>query len=80
VSENEVFVLCSQLVEIISNGGDFMLNNNNLTEADIEIILNAIDTSREALMKVYTKDWLQTKIDEIKNKLDAQQKELERNQ
>jgi hypothetical protein len=65
-------------VEIISNGGDFMLKNNNLTEADIEIILNAINISQEALMKVYTRDWLQTKIDEIKNKLDEQQKELER--
>ncbi|WP_156411074.1 hypothetical protein [Paenibacillus sp. Soil787] len=57
-----------------------MVNDNKLTEVDIEFILNAIDTSKEALMKVYTKDWLETKIDVIKNKLDAQQKELEQYQ
>lgn len=57
-----------------------MVNDNKLTEVDIELILNAIDTSKEALMKVYTKDWLETKIDVIKNKLDAQQKELEQYQ
>jgi hypothetical protein len=54
-----------------------LLNDNKLTESDIEVILNAIETSKEALMTVFTKDWLETKIDEIKNKLDLQQKELE---
>ena len=54
-----------------------LLNDDKLTESDIEVILNAIETSKEALMTVYTKDWLETKIDEIKNKLDLQQKELE---
>lgn len=58
-----------------------MLNDNNtyLNEGEIEIILNAIDLSKDALLKVYTKDWLETRINDITNKLDAQQKELERN-
>lgn len=58
-----------------------MLNHNNtyLNEGEIEIILNAIDLSKDALLKVYTKDWLETRISDITNKLDAQQKELERN-
>lgn len=58
-----------------------MLNDNNtyLNEGEIEIILNAIDLSKDALLKVYTKDWLETRISDITNKLDAQQKELERN-
>ncbi|MCY9658310.1 hypothetical protein P5G65_02190 [Paenibacillus chondroitinus] len=55
-----------------------MLTNDKLSEADIEVILMAIDTSKDALLKVYTKDWLETKIDDIKNKLHAQQEELER--
>ncbi|KRF13614.1 hypothetical protein ASG93_13945 [Paenibacillus sp. Soil787] len=67
-------------MRLIVWGVDFMVNDNKLTEVDIEFILNAIDTSKEALMKVYTKDWLETKIDVIKNKLDAQQKELEQYQ
>lgn len=54
--------------------------NNNLNEAEIEIILNAIDLSKESLLTVYTKDWLEVKINNIMHKLDAQQKELERNQ
>ncbi|SDO43251.1 hypothetical protein SAMN04487897_11437 [Paenibacillus sp. yr247] len=53
------------------------MNDYKLTESDIEFIINAIDTSKEALMTVYTKDWLETKIDEIKNKLELQLKELE---
>jgi hypothetical protein len=58
-----------------------MLNDNNayLNEGEIEIILNAIDLSKDALLKVYTKDWLETRISDITNKLDTQQKELERN-
>jgi hypothetical protein len=58
-----------------------MLNDNNtyLNEGEIEIILNAIDLSKDALLKVYTKDWLEARISDITNKLDAQQKELERN-
>lgn len=57
-----------------------MLNDNNsyLNEGEIEIILNAIDLSKDALLKVYTKDWLETRIHDITNKLDAQQKEIER--
>ncbi|MDD9265604.1 hypothetical protein ACFPES_01020 [Paenibacillus sp. GCM10023248] len=53
--------------------------NNHLNEAEIEIILNALHLSKETLLTVYTKDWLQVKMNNIMDKLDAQQKELERN-
>ncbi|MEK4006409.1 hypothetical protein [Paenibacillus sp. FSL H3-0333] len=53
------------------------MNKSSLDTLEIEIILNALDFSKEKLLKVYSENWLEKKLAEIKHKLDTQQVAVE---
>ncbi|UNK20451.1 hypothetical protein MNQ98_10740 [Paenibacillus sp. N3/727] len=53
--------------------------NNKLDEIDIEVIITALDFAQNKLSKAFSteSEWLNNKIESIKEKLDDQLKELE---
>jgi hypothetical protein len=64
-------------MRVINKLGRITMNEKDLTILEIEIILNALDFSKDQLTKVYQEEWLSQKITSIKLKLDKKQIELE---